>query len=686
MTLAQKHVDRLKDIKEKIKEWSQYFEDNITRYHKYRKAVFKTSMTSQDRDLVKKQQRPMIEINGLETYLSRLRGEFAKQIPSPIVKSTDPQNDQMALTDFIEGHLRAIQQDADKDQFSNEVWKDTLGGGFSVATVWTDYEHEETFDQEIRMGRVFDPTLCGFDPMARNSTKNDSHYCFELFPMYKEEAENIFKMDLDQMSYVQDIGSFNWFYQSGIRKIVLVCHFYEKKYKKKTLVKDAAGQTMSLDDYNYQTENWTDITPPPEIVQKRSSTERTIVRYTIIGNEVLDYKKTDFTELPYIFIDGNSIDLRDTNNGPSYQMTRPLVYHAMDMQRMKNFLAQSFLNEVQNMSQSKFLLPETAFPTTKEYQQAWLQPQMPSTLLYKQFDDITKLPNNPPTTVQRQPIQPEVFNAFAQSDEFIRNILSSFDPNVALNSNDISGKAVIEGVTQSNATSMPYMFNYLAGLNQLYRVVVDLIPKYLTTPKSVPVIDEDGKRAYVMINSPGGIQVKNYDSRSLNVRVETGVNFDIQKEKSVDMMAKLSQAFPSFGQFINTQGIGVLLKNINLNGIDELRELYSESQEQQQQQPPQPDPAMMALNLKQQEMQSNLQQNQVKTQIDQTKLEQGQQKLNIDKMKVILGAQDAQASQNVQLTKAQTERMSKEADLQMRAMEHESKMDRIDYDFDRSDE
>lgn len=687
--LAAKHVERLEDIKEKIRESHNYFKDNIERYHAFKRAVYKTSVTDTERDQLAKLNRPFIEVNGLEAYENRLRGLMAEQIPSPQVQSTDPLSDQTALCQFIEDHLRLIQDEANKENFNNEIWKDTLGGGFSVATIWTDYENERSFNQTIKIGRVFDPTLCGFDPMARTVTKMDGKYCFELFPMYKEEAEDLFKIDLDGQSFLQGIDGFNWFYQESTKKIVLVAHFYEKQYKDDTLYYLADSlvsqkpTVMTKKEYDAMIEKWDDITEPPKVINKRKTRLQTICRYTVLGNKIIDYTETDFTMLPYVFIDGNSVMLRDSEGSAAYQMTRPYVYHAIGMQRIKNVLAQTFLNEVQNLSQSKYLMPEGAFPKRKEYQDAWLRPQKPSTLLYNDFDDTRQQPIAPPIVVDRQQIPPEIFSAFAFSDEAIRNILSSFDPNVALNSNDISGKAVIEGITQSNATAMPYMFNYLSGLTQIFRIIVDIIPKYYITPRSIPVIDSDGRRAYNMINVPNGVQIANkygvplYDASSLSVGIETGVNFDIEKQKSVDIITQLSQAYPSFGQFINQSGIGFLLKQVDMNGIDELRDLYSQTQEQMQQQQAsaqqQPNPAMMDLQIKAQKQQADAQKQAIGVQIDQQRLALDQQQLALDAHKLQLQAQLDARDQNIQEFKAQTEQISHMAQLKMKEMEHNLK-------------
>ncbi len=46
--IAKKHADRLPELKKKVEESRQYFEDNIKRFEKFVRFVFKTSMSDNE--------------------------------------------------------------------------------------------------------------------------------------------------------------------------------------------------------------------------------------------------------------------------------------------------------------------------------------------------------------------------------------------------------------------------------------------------------------------------------------------------------------------------------------------------------------------------------------------------------------------------------------------------------------
>ena len=88
---------------------------------------------------------------------------------------------------MVEAHIREIFAGAANDGLEYKIYTQTLSGGYDVAKVHTEYLSELSFEQKIVVDRVFDPTLTGFDPLARASHKGDGDYCFELIPKTRED-------------------------------------------------------------------------------------------------------------------------------------------------------------------------------------------------------------------------------------------------------------------------------------------------------------------------------------------------------------------------------------------------------------------------------------------------------------------------------------------------------------------
>jgi len=391
------------------------------------------------------------------------------------------------------------------------------------------------------------------------------------------------------MTYTRALSGFDWSFQNEKEEIVLVCDFYEKKTRKATIYKLSNCHSVTKDEYEKFMAQWTErglIEQPPMPIHERKTLIEYICRYRFCESRVLDFKETNFKHLPLVFVDGNSVIIKES--GSYTQMTRPYVYHAEGIQRLKNFAGQSLGNELENTVQHKFIVAVESIP--EDYQDAYQNVQKADTLMYNHFLD-TNNPNitlPPPREVMRTPIPPQISDTFRMSDEMTQTILGSYD---------MAGIAFARSAIQGDATSVPYIVGYIKGLNRVAQIIIDLIPKYYRTPRSLPILLPNGKRSFKEINKKGSLYM-NYDPNTLQVKVETGVNFSMQKEMALQTVIEMSRANQGFAQFFNEEGLPTLLDNIEMRGIDELKEKANEWMQRQKQQ--------QAMAQKQQQMQTQL--------------------------------------------------------------------------------
>lgn len=581
--LAKMHADKLPEVKKNIENWHEYFDKNFKRYNEYMKFVFETSISDADQTALAILKKPNIEFNILESQLSRLRGEFAKQEPSLTVKAADGIRPQDLTPNFlrtmevIQGHLNEIFFNSTNDALEYNIYSDILAGGFSAAHIFTDYVNEMSFEQCVKMERVFDPCMTIFDPLARLSHKGDGAYCALLVPKTKEEFENMFgSAATKKMKFTRrNLQGFNWTYRNQDQDIVLLADYYFKKKKKEKVIMLSSGHTMLEKHYKDFLEHWNGsrmIEQAPIPIKERETVIDTIERYWICENKILEHEKTYYSHLPIVFIDGNSVTLRQANDGASEQMTRPFVYHAKGVQRLKNLAGQTVGADIENMVEHKFIVAVESIPNG--YEEAYKNVQQASTLAYNAFyQGDTNVPLPPPREVNRVPIPPIVESTFLGTDRVTQTILGTYDSVLGVGDKEISGVAIQQGAMQSNAAAIPYLQGYINGLERLAEIAVDIIPKIYVTPRTIPIIKSDGKRSYQLINeedSPESIDF-HYRSNSLQVKIEAGVSTGIQKQVAIDKIIGLSQAIPAFGDFINSMGLETILDNLDIRGIEHLK-------------------------------------------------------------------------------------------------------------------
>lgn len=672
--VAKRYADNLARIKTRVRNAHDYFKDNYDRYNEFRRFVFDSSLKEDEITLLMTMNRPQLEFNVLEAYISRLLGEFSKQEPDIAVNAFDEDQADPVTIKIVEQHLKHVFMDNNNQHLRYEVYKDLLSGGFSTIKVLTDYEHPMSMNQTIKIERC-EPTLSGFDKLARFSHKGDGQFAFQLFPRdYDEFQEEHPDIPVNKMSFRRDFAGFNWSYQNADNKIIIVADYYEKKRREETIVQVRDMGVMTMRKYRKMVDEWNDITQPPATMGKpRKTMLDTIDRYRLVENQVIEFEQTDFTHLPLVFIDGHSLMIKTPKNGNIRQVTRPYVYHAKGAQRLKNYAGIALANEIENTVQHKFMVAKEALPKEEEFLDAYKNTQKESVLVYNSVHESNpELPiANPIREIQRVPCPPEIAQAFTGADSLIQNVLGSYDASLGINDNQLSGVAIVEAASQSNATAMPYIVGCLQGFQRVAEIYVDLMPKYFTTPRTLPILDEKGKRHFVKINQPDGLPM-DFDTNSLNIVLKAGASFQVQKTRTIGMVKEIMGMSPLFGQFMAEKGLNFILDNMEGKGIEQLKDLtdewlkeYQEDKKKAQEAQNQ-NPAAMKMQMDMQKMQQQQQQQQQRNMIDMEKLRLEEQKIQSN---LHLGKQDA----TVSLVKAQTERFAKQTDLQIKKFDVHNK-------------
>lgn len=672
---GQKIQDKLPYLKKCVEKSYNYFQENYKRFNDFRKFVYETTISERERDVNNELSRPNIECNVLTAYQSRLCGEFSKQEPSIEVALDEGAQVDPQITTVIEGHFRHILEEAKSANTQYTTYRDALSGGFCVLNVTTAYANEKSFNQVIKIRKSKYPTMCGFDPLATDPHKGDGNYSFQCLPKTKEDFKNSYGIDPDGINFPASsaIEGFQWSFNNNIDDIILVCELFEKK-KKKVKIHDVAGKgSMTDDQYKKFTADWEakgEMAPLPVSAKTRTTEMVTICRYVFIETMVLEYEETDYKYLPHIFVDGDSIDLYDNSRGSIKQLTRPYCYNAEGAQRLKNLGMQSLAGYLEMMSQHKYIIKKEAIPQEKSYLDALTRVQQASTLVVNAFKD-----NNPnhqipdpiiPITPAAAP--PEISNSITMADQIIQNELGSYDAALGINNNQLSGVAIVEGATQSNASAMPFVVNYVQAMNQVALSAVDLMGKYYKTPMTIPIIGKDGKRSAVKINQEGGMDF-NYDSNVFQVKVTPGVNFNIEKSKALNQIIAMCQAAPGFAQFMQSKGLQVLLDNFDIRGIDILKKLaeeYEQEQAQMQQQ-------QMQMAQAAQQNNPNMINANTKAQSAQSDAMLKAKQLQLQEQELQIRLQEAEAERQAALARASAEEVRAEAQLKMSHLDMQHK-------------
>ena len=689
--VSMRNKKELKRIKRNVDQSVLHFQKNYKRFHEFFKFVFETAISETDASSLRTVGKPVIEFNISNAPISRLSGEFSKQMPSITVMSENGMPVDEQVIQIVEGHIRHIIDDANKHNAQYMIYKEQLGGGFSNWKVFTDYANDKSNDQIIKARKAYEATLVGYDSSAREASKHDSEFAFEFYPMPKDKFRTEYPdIEIDKLQYgILSEDDYSWAYTADNQDVVLVCDYYEKKRKRMKLVRVAGMGDMYEDKYKEIVEKWNEeqrTEQIPAVTQVRWTTKQTIVRYRLIGTEIIKVEDTDYKYLPLVFVDGDSAIIRDGNSATYRQFTKPYIYHAKGIQRLVNFAGQVIGNDFENMVMHKFKVAKESIPQEEEYQEAYKNVQQASTLVYNAFMDGDPDKAIPaPQEVVRVPLPQEVVAIFNNSMQMLQNILGSYDAALGINDNQLSGTAIVEAATQSNAAAMPYVVSHMQALTQVANIILDLIPKYYKTSRTVPIMDRDGIRSYVKVNQENAPSF-NYDENALSVKVEAGPNFAIQKARALNQIMLLMQASPLFAQFMNEMGLSYILDNMEFRGSDVLAEKskqwMAQLQQKMSQQAQQPKPEQIKMQIEQGKLQAKLMETQQAGQLKTAELQISKQQADTERLKLEMDAGMSQGKMMVDIAKAQAEEDRAAADVQIKHLDMAHKIVKEDKELE----
>jgi hypothetical protein len=120
-----------------------------------------------------------------------------------------------------------------------------------------------------------------------------------------------------------------------------------------------------------------------------------------------------------------------------------------------------------------------------------------------------------------------------------------FDANLGAKSNEQSGVAVETRARQGAVSNFDYDFNYYEFIEQINRVVLDIIPKELTAPQQVAFVDRDDKAVVQWINRNGN--TFNPDEE-YQLSIEVGPKSETAKQAEAENLMNMAEKMPIVGE------------------------------------------------------------------------------------------------------------------------------------------
>ena len=520
--------------------------------------------------------RPTLTINKLPQHVRQVTNDMRQNRPGAKVIPVDDNAD-VQVAEIFNGMIRHIEYISDADVAYDTACENQVAYGEGYITLMTEYCEPNTFDQDIKIGRIRNSFSVYMDPLIQDPTGADAKYCFITEDLTKAEYERQYP-DAAPISTLQSLGVgdqsiSNWLNEDTVR----IASYYYIDYEKAKLNMYPGGQTA----FQNTPEDKQLRAFYGEPKRTRESVNPKVKYCKINGYEILEQNDWAGKWIPVIRVVGNEFEV----DGRLY--VSGLVRNAKDAQRMYNYW-------VSQEAEMLALAPKAPFigygGQFEGYEDKWKTANTNNWPYLEVNPDVTDgqgavLPL--PQRAQPPMASSGLLQAKAGASEDIKSTTGQYNASLGMGSNERSGKAILARQREGDVGTYHYGDNLTRAVRHVARQLVDLIPKIYDTQRIARIIGEDGETKMVKINPEQPEPVKKIvDEQGIviekiynpgvgkyDVVATTGPGYATKRQEALEAMAQLLQGNP---QLWSVAG-DLFVKNMDWPGAQEMAKRFQKT-------------------------------------------------------------------------------------------------------------
>lgn len=518
--------------------------------------------------------RPCLTINKLPQHVHQVTNE--QRINRPGVKVI-PANDEAEadVAEVFNGVIRHIEYISDADVAYDTACENQVAYGEGYIRLLTEYCDENSFDQEIKIGRVRNSFSVYMDPLMQDPTGADARWCFITEDLTKKEYERLYP-NASPVSTLMSLGVGDQSVQQWINEdTIRIAEYFYYETKKATLnlyPGNATAFSGTAMDKLLKSQ-W------GKPIKTREVDRKTVKWLKINGYEVLEESTWAGKYIPVVRVVGNEFEV----DGRIY--ISGLVRNAKDAQRMYNYW-------VSQEAEMLALAPKAPFigygGQFEGYEYQWKTANTNNWPYLEVNPDVTDGQGNIlplPQRAQPPMASSGLLQAKQGASEDIKSSTGQYNASLGMTSNERSGKAILARQKESDVGTYHYVDNLARAIRHIGRQLVDLIPKIYDTQRVARIIGEDGEPSTVkidptqqepirkIVNEQGIVIEKIYNPGigKYDVRAISGPGYATKRQESLEAMAQLLQGNPELWKVAGD----LFIKNMDWPGAQEMSKRFA---------------------------------------------------------------------------------------------------------------
>ena len=520
--------------------------------------------------------RPCLTINKLPQHVHQVTNEQRQNRPSVKVIPVDDNAD-VEVAEIFEGVIRHIEYISDADVAYDTACENQVTYGEGYIRVLTKYCDDNTFDQDIYIGRIRNSFSVYMDPTIQDPTGADAEWCFITEDMTKAEYERQFPDAAPISSIMQqgvgDSSLSQWLTEDTVR---IAEYFYIDHTPSKL---NLYRGNISVVENSPEDKQMKEMGQKP--IKSRTADVKKVKWLKTNGFEILQEQEWAGCYIPVVRVVGNEYEV----DGRLY--VSGLIRNAKDAQRMYNYW-------VSQEAEMLALAPKAPFigygGQFEGYETQWKTANTTNWPYLEVNPDVTDgagsvLPL--PQRAQPPMASSGLLQAKAGASDDIKSSTGQYDSSLGATSNERSGKAILAREKQGDTGTYHYIDNLARAIRHIGRQLVDLIPKIYDTERVARIIGIDGEVKSAKINpeqpepikkivNESGIVIEKIYNPSVgkyDIAVSTGPSYMTKRQESLDAMSQLLQGNPQLWQVAGD----LFVKNMDWPGAQEMAKRFAKT-------------------------------------------------------------------------------------------------------------
>jgi hypothetical protein len=518
--------------------------------------------------------RPCLTINKLPQHVRQVTNEQRQNRPNGKVIPADDNAD-VQVAEIFNGVVRHIEYMSDADVAYDTACDNQVTYGEGYIRLLTEYCNDDTFDQDIKIGRVRNAFSVYMDPTIQDPCGSDAEWCFITEDILKSEYERLFP-DASPIStlYSQGVGDqgiSSWLQEDTIR----IAEYFYNVYDSETLHLYPNNQTAKAN--SPEDKQLKEMYGKP--LRTRKVDRKKVMWMKTNGFDILDEREWSGKYIPVVRVIGNEWEV----DGQIY--ISGLVRNAKDAQRMYNYWTSQEAEMLALAPKAPFIGYGGQF---EGYENQWKTANTTNWPYLEVNPDVTDGAGGVlPLPMRAQPPLPQtgLIQAKMGAGEDIKATTGQYDASLGQQGNERSAKAIVAREKQGDVGTYHYVDNLARAIRYITRQIVDMIPKIYDTQRIARIIGADGEVSMVKMDpaqeeavrevrdqETGGLIEKIYNPGvgTYDVMVTTGPGYMTKRQEALDAMSQILQSNP---QLWSVAG-DLFIKNMDWPGAQEMAERF----------------------------------------------------------------------------------------------------------------